>query len=176
MNNSGTPFSDIRKHCITKRGLRVTIRAVKLSDEKVMGKFFQSLSRLSIHKRFLDRGKYPPHKRLKDFVAINYNKNLFLVATIKKYFSEIIIGLGQYWINKETMTADLAFIVEDKFHRQGICEELLKYLITIAQEQKILGFSAEVLVENIPMQNLFKKYGFTITKRVNDIYELQLIF
>jgi len=40
-----------------------------------------------------------------------------------------------------------------------------------------LGFTAEVLVDNIPMQNLFKKAGFDITKRVNDnLYELKMLF
>ena len=88
----------------------------------------------------------------------------------------MILGLGQCWLNEETLTADVAFIVMDKYHRQGICEELLKYLICLAQERIVLGFAAEVLVDNIPMQNLFKKYGFKIIQRIDDIYELKLVF
>ncbi len=176
MNNAGIHPANIRKQCITKKGLRVTIRAVQLSDEKSMWKFFHSLSNESLHKRFLARGQYMPHKRLNDFIIVDYNKNMFLIATIKKYSHEIILGLGQYWLNEETMTADVAFIVADKFHRRGICEELLKYLISLAQERIILGFEAEVLVDNIPMQNLFKKYGFIIIQRIDDIYKLKLVF
>ena len=174
--NTGINAIKTKKQCNTKTGLQITIRTVKINDERAMGKFFHSLSDESLHKRFLSRGKYMPHKRLQDFVIVNYSKNMFLIATIKKHFRELILGLGQYWMDEDTLTADVAFLVLDKFHRKGICEELLKYMICIAKKRIILGFKAEVLVDNIPMQNLFKKFGFKIINHNNDLYELKLIF
>ena len=90
---TGHHLDNIKKHIITKKGLRVTIRAVRINDEQAMRKFFRSLSSESIHKRFLSRGKYLPNKRIQDFLVINFNKNMFLIATIKKCFSESILGL-----------------------------------------------------------------------------------
>ena len=174
---TGHHLDDIKKHIITKKGLRIIIRAVRINDERAMSKFFRSLSSESIDKRFLSRNRYLPNKRIQDFVVFNCRENMFLIATIKKYFRETILGLVQYWLDKDTRMADVAFVVLDKYHRQGICEELLKYQILLAKNRIINGFKAEVLVENIPMLNLFEKYGFKITNRINgNIYELKLNF
>ena len=90
---------------------------------------------------------------------------------------EDILNDNQYWIDEEKHTGDIAFIVLDNYHRQGIGEELLTYLTLLAKKQGLLGFTAEVLVDNIPMQKLFKKAGFDISKRVNEnLYELKMLF
>jgi ribosomal protein S18 acetylase RimI-like enzyme len=102
---------------------------------------------------------------------------MFLLATMQESEREIILGLGQYWIDEETHTGDIAFVVLDNYHRQGIGEELLTYLTLLAKKQGLLGFTAEVLVDNIPMQNLFNKAGFDIAKRINEnLYELKMLF
>lgn len=169
--------SDIETYRITKAGLKILLRPVKISDEPLLKEFFYSLSDSSMYKRFISTRKDMPHERLQDFVVIDYRKEMFLLATKQEYEHEMILGLGQYWIDKETHTADIAFVVLDNYHRQGIGEELLTYLTLLAKKQGLLGFTAEVLVENIPMQNLFNKAGFDIAKRINDnLYELKMLF
>ncbi|MCJ7801946.1 MAG: GNAT family N-acetyltransferase, partial [Candidatus Marinimicrobia bacterium] len=131
----------------------------------------------SMYKRFISTRKDMPHERLQDFSVIDYRKEMYLLATDFEIEHETIFGLGQYWIDEETHTAEIAFIILDNYHRKGIGEELLTYLTLLAKKQGLLGFTAEVLVDNIPMQNLFKKAGFDITKRVNDnLYELKMLF
>lgn len=169
--------SDIETHRIAKAGLKILLRPVKISDEPLLKKFFYSLSNDSMYKRFISTRKDMPHERLQDFAVIDYRKEMFLLATKQEYEHELILGLGQYWIDKETHTGDIAFVVLDNYHRQGIGEELLTYLTLLAKKQGLLGFTAEVLVDNIPMQNLFKKAGFDIAKRINDnLYELKMFF
>lgn len=169
--------SDIETHRIAKAGLKILLRPVKISDEPLLKEFFYSLSDDSMYKRFISTRKDMPHERLQDFAVIDYRKEMFLLATKQEYEHELILGLGQYWIDKETHTGDIAFVVLDNYHRQGIGEELLTYLTLLAKKQGLLGFTAEVLVDNIPMQNLFKKAGFDIAKRINDnLYELKMFF
>jgi len=169
--------SDIETHRIAKAGLKILLRPVKISDEPLLKEFFYSLSDNSMYKRFISTRKDMPHERLQDFAVIDYRKEMFLLATKQEYEHEMILGLGQYWIDKETHTGDIAFVVLDNYHRQGIGEELLTYLTLLAKKQGLLGFTAEVLVDNIPMQNLFKKAGFDIAKRINDnLYELKMLF
>ncbi len=169
--------SDIETHRITKAGLKILLRPVKISDEPLLKEFFYSLSDDSMYKRFISTRKDMPHERLQDFAVIDYRKEMFLLVTKQEYEHEMILGLGQYWIDKDTHTGDIAFVVLDNYHRQGIGEELLTYLTLLAKKQGLLGFTAEVLVDNIPMQNLFKKAGFDIAKRINDnLYELKMLF
>ena len=169
--------SDLETYRVTKTGLEIQLRPIKISDEPTLKKFFYSLSDNSMYKRFISTRKDMPHERLQDFAVIDYRKEMFIMATTKKYENESILGLGQYWINENTHTAEIAFIVLDNYHRLGIGEELLTYLTLLAKKQGLLGFTAEVLVENIPMQNLFKKAGFDITTRIDDnLYELKMLF
>ncbi len=169
--------SDIETHRISKAGIKILLRPVKISDEPLLKEFFYSLSDSSMYKRFISTRKDMPHERLQDFAVIDYRKEMFLLATTQESEREKVLGLGQYWIDEETHTGDIAFVVLDNYHRQGIGEELLTYLTLLAKKQGLLGFTAEVLVDNIPMQNLFNKAGFDISKRVSEnLYELKILF
>ncbi|MBU0529119.1 GNAT family N-acetyltransferase [bacterium] len=154
--------SDLETHRVTKTGFSIFLRPIKISDEPLLKEFFYSLSDNSMYKRFISTRKDMPHERLQDFSVIDYRKEMYLLATDFEFEHEMILGLGQYWIDENTHTAEIAFIVLDNYHRNGIGEELLTYLTLLAKKQGLLGFTAEVLVENIPMQNLFKKAGFDI--------------
>jgi len=47
----------------------------------------------------------------------------------------------------------------------------------LAQRHGLLGFTAEVLVENRPMLHLFEKTGFDIDKHASEnVYELKMLF
>jgi hypothetical protein len=47
----------------------------------------------------------------------------------------------------------------------------------LAKRVGLLGFTAEVLVENKPMLHLFEKMGFDIQKRSGSgVYELKMAF
>jgi GNAT superfamily N-acetyltransferase len=67
--------------------------------------------------------------------------------------------------------------VRDAYHNKGIGSALLDYLVYLAQRQGLLGFTAEVLVENKPMLHVFEKAFPDLDKRVSDgVYELKMKF
>jgi RimJ/RimL family protein N-acetyltransferase len=102
---------------------------------------------------------------------------MVLLAVIEQGEKEDIAGVGQYGINEATHTAEVALVVRDDYQNKGIGTELLSYLTYLAQKHGLLGFTAEVLVENRPMLNLFEKMGFDIDKRsAEGVYELNLAF
>jgi ribosomal protein S18 acetylase RimI-like enzyme len=73
--------------------------------------------------------------------------------------------------------AEVAFAVRDDYQNKGIGTELLSYLTYLANRQGLLGFTAEVLMENRPMLHLFEKMGFDIQKRREEgVYELEMMF
>jgi len=73
--------------------------------------------------------------------------------------------------------ARLALVVRDDFQNKGVGTELLSYVTYLAKKEGLLGFTAEVLVENRPMLHLFEKMGFYIEKRgESGVYELKMQF
>lgn len=168
---------DLETYLTTKTGLQVFIRPVKISDESLLKDFFYSLSDKSIERRFISTRKDMPHERLQNFVIIDYTKQIVLVAIKGDVDNSYISAVGQYGIDDATHTAEVAFAVRDSEQNNGIGFELLKYLTYLAKRQGLLGFTAEVLVENKPMLHVFEKGGFDIKKKIDSgVYELTLKF
>jgi len=168
---------DLEMHRVTRAELEVLLRPVKISDEPLIREFFYSLSDDSMYQRFLSVRKDMPHEVLQDFVVIDYTRKKIILATVNICGKEKIVGLGQYGLNSDLHTADLALAVRDDCQNQGVGSELISYLTYLAKSQGLLGFTAEVLVGNKPVFLLFKKMGFDIKKRnESGVYEMKLIF
>jgi acyl-CoA hydrolase/GNAT superfamily N-acetyltransferase len=161
----------------TKTGLEVLLRPVKMSDEPLLKDLFYALSDNSMYRRFISRRKDMPHERLQEFVIIDYSREVYILAIHNQGEKEIVVGLGQYNIDPNTHTAEVAFVVRDSYQERGIGTELLSYLTYLAKKQGLLGFTAEVLVENRPMLHLFEKMGFFMDRRTEEqVYELKMAF
>lgn len=161
----------------TRKGLGLLMRPAKITDESLLKDFFYDLSDESLYKRFFSARKDMPHKRLQDFVAVDYSKKMEILATIMDKERETVVGLGQYELNSDMHTAEVALVVRDSYQGQGVGRELLYYLIYLARRQGLLGFTAEVLVENRSMVLLFEKMGFDTEKRSEEgVYEMHMWF
>jgi hypothetical protein len=54
---------------------------------------------------------------------------------------------------------------------------VLIYLTRLARRRGLLGFTAEVLIENKPMLDLFKDMGFDTNERSEEgVYEMSMTF
>jgi acyl-CoA hydrolase/RimJ/RimL family protein N-acetyltransferase len=168
---------DLETYRTTKRGLEILLRPIKMSDEPLFKDFFYSLSDDTLYRRFISMRKDMPHERLQQFVIIDYTKEMAILAVIQQGEKENIAGVGRYSLLEASHTAEVALVVRDNDQNKGIGTEVLSYLTYLAKRQGLLGFTAEVLVENKPMLHLFEKMGFGIEKRHEEgMYELKLMF
>ena len=168
---------ELETYRTTRTGLEIFIRPVRISDEPLVKDLFYSLSDNSMYRRFISRRKDMPHERLQEFVIIDYTREVSIIALLKEEDKDTVVGLGQYNIDPNTHTAEVSFVVHEQYQNRGIGRELLNYLTLLAKKQGLLGFSAEVLVENRPMLHLFEKMGFGMDKRVEEqTYELKMAF
>jgi GNAT superfamily N-acetyltransferase len=163
----------------TRAGEHLLLRPVKISDEPLLKEFFYSLSDQSIYRRFISMRTDMPHERLQEFCIIDYTKEVVILAVKQSEHQdrEEVVGVGQYGIDGGAHSAEVAFVVRDDFQNRGIGSELLGHLTFLARKQGLLGFTAEVLMENKPMLHLFESAGFDLEKRVSDqVYELRMTF
>lgn len=168
---------NLETHRTTKTGLHLFLRPVKISDEPLLKDFFYSLSDRSLNRRFLSIRKDMPHERLQDFVIIDYSHEVVILGVIGSAENELIVAVGQYGIDAKSHTAEVAFAVRDDYQNRGIGQEMLSYLTYLAKKEGLLGFTAEVLIDNKPMLHVFEKGGFDIKKK-NDagVYDLKMAF
>ncbi len=171
---------DLETYRTTRTGLGILLRPVKISDEPLLKDLLYSLSDQSIYRRFFSTRTDMPHEYLQEFVVIDYTQKMVILALTEKGKKEEIVGLGQYAIDESTHTADLALVVRDDYQNRGIGRELLSYLTYLAEKQGLLGFTAEVLVENKPMLHvlrLFEQMGFKIERTLDSgVYEVRITF
>ena len=102
---------------------------------------------------------------------------MMILAIVEGDSRETIAAIGQYEINEKMHTAEVALVVKDEYQNMGVGHDLLTYLTRLARRRGLLGFTAEVLVENKPMLNLFKNMGFDTEKRSEEgVYEMRMTF
>jgi GNAT superfamily N-acetyltransferase len=159
----------------TKTGLTLLLRPVKISDEPLLKEFFYSLSDQSLFRRFMTPRRDMPHERLQEFVVIDYTREMVILAILDDDAREVVVGLGEYYVEEDGLTANVAFAVRDRYQNQGVGSELLAYLTQLARKQGLLGFTAEVLKENEPMLRVFEKMRFPMeTSDTGECYELRI--
>ena len=161
----------------TDKEFDLLLRPVKISDESLLKEFFYALSDDSMYRRFVSTRTDMPHNRLLQFVAIDYTKEMIILATVNKEDKELILGMAQYLIDTATNMAEVAFVVRDEYQNNGIGTELLSYITYIAKKNGLHGFTAALLMNNKHMLHLFEKAGFIIEKKSGGgMYELKMSF
>ena len=97
-----------------------------------------------------------------------------LVAVVEESARPTIVGGGRYVVVKPG-TAEVAFAIVDEYQGQGIGSALLRHLAIIARSVGLRELIAEVLSENAPMLNVFKKSGLDLsTKRESGVVHVTL--
>lgn len=159
---------ELERYRTTSAGLEVLLRPVKMSDEELLKEFFYSLSDQSNYRRFIMLRRRLPHEVLQKFTAIDYTKQMVILATIEEGEKELVVGVGQYVVQEDTHTAEIALAVRDDYQRKGLGALLLSYISEVAKRQGLLGFTADVLGDNTPVLKLVEKAGFDFRKEVSD--------
>jgi RimJ/RimL family protein N-acetyltransferase/acyl CoA:acetate/3-ketoacid CoA transferase beta subunit len=161
----------------TRVGLNILLRPVKITDEHRLKDFFYSLSNDCMYNRFISTRADMPHERLQRFVIVDYRKEMVILAALRGETGDMIVGLGQYFIDESNHTAEVAFVVRDDYQNMGIGQELLSYLTQLAKKNGLHGFTAEVLAGNEKMLHLFENSGFMTEKRTDaGTCELKMYF
>ena len=145
-----------------KNGLRVRIRAIRPDDKCLLVKAFNELEPESIYTRFFQKKRSLSAQELQKATELDFENEVGLVVTIDQEGTETIIGSGSYAAYNApdgTRCAEVAFIVEEDYHGQGMATLLLKHLTAIARQKGVSRFTAEVLAQNSAMLKVFRRSG-----------------
>lgn len=161
---------DIRQYTATetlKNGLNICIRASRPDDSDRIVEAFHQLNPESVYLRFFSPKKEISEAELQRFRETDFDRRVILLGTIVQKGREIVIASASY-VRVDEDSAEVAFLIEEDFHRLGIAGLLLKHLGRIAVGAGIKTFIAEVLPHNTAMLGVFKRSGWPMTSEVSD--------
>ena len=165
---------------IDQKGISIFFRPVKVTDERAIQDLIYGLPPQDIYTRFFHSLKSFSHKVAMPLAAIDYNDKMAIAAVIGKEEPEgreEIVAIGRYVNDPNTRHAEVAFTTHQDWQARGIGTFLLRYLIRIAKEKNIEGFTADVLSSNKAMMHVFSKSGYPMTTHLDTgVYELKIDF
>ena len=155
---------ELERHETLRDGSEIFFRPVKPKDEPALAEMLYSLSSDSVHTRFFTHTTAFPHRDVQELTNIDYEKNLAIVGLVPgPQGEEELVAIGQYFMDPGSMSAEVAFIVQDEWQAKGMGSLLMADLARYARGHGVQRFDAKVLPSNQAMLSVFQHSGFPVT-------------
>jgi GNAT superfamily N-acetyltransferase len=163
----GSAAGDLRNFLVTQvlpNGRAISIRAIQPDDKERMRAAFANLESRSVYMRFFGYKKELTDAELEQATEVDFDQVVALVATIGSGGAEVIIAGARYvrGAGPASSGAEVAFVVEEDYQRQGIASCLLGHLISIARRKGLSYLEADVLASNGSMLAVFARSGLPL--------------
>ena len=155
------------EHETLRNGVEVHIRSLRPDDGDRISEAFEKIEEDSIRARFFASRSGLTEREHRLIRELDFDRQVALVVTLMEGGREIIIGSGSY-SRIAADAAEIAFLVEEDYHGQGMARRLLWHLGLIARERGLVRFEAEVLPHNQAMRRVFSASGWPMTFRCMD--------
>jgi acetyltransferase len=144
-------------------GTQFTVRPIRPDDEPLMVDFHRQLSDMSVYMRYFLPMKLDVrvvHERLFTKCFIDYDREMALVVEYVHDGVRQLAGIARMIRGHSGNSAEVAFLVADKFQHRGLGTYLLERIIAIARKEGIAALEAAILSDNFNMKDMFVKAGF----------------
>jgi acetyltransferase len=145
-------------------GIEFTIRPIRPDDEPLVVQFHRELSERSVYYRYfspLELSFRTSHERLITKCFVDYDREIALVAEhTGPHGKPLIVGIGRLIRGHSGNSAEVAFVVADRFQGKGLGTYLIEQLIAVGRTEGVSTLHGVLLFENSEMKTLFEKAGF----------------
>lgn len=155
--------ADLECDVTTMRGTTVHVRPICPDDAARLIAFHESLTPLSVYRRFFSFHATLSDSEVTRFTCVDYVDRLALIAEVDGR----MIAVGRYDRLSGTADAEVAFVVADDFHHHGIATLLLELLAEAAWPCGITTFVASTLAENREMLSVFINSRFEVSTKLD---------
>jgi len=153
---------------ILKDGSTTTFRPITIDDVDAWLEFYKTLTDRT---KFLRLHHIPKEIRREDailYCTVDYKNSFAFVAEAIEEGKKRIVAVGRYNKLPSVTTAEIAFVIEDKYQEKGVGTKLIEWLAIVARQNNIDTFDAYVMQENKTMLSVFQSYGFHMKREIRD--------
>jgi GNAT superfamily N-acetyltransferase len=151
--------AELERDVETIGGGLVHLRPIRPTDSGHLTEFHERLSPQSVYRRFFFVHPRLTSAEIDRFTHVDYQDRLALIVE----HGGQLIAVGRYERMAGTTEAEVAFVVDDRYHHQGIATILLEELADSAWKHGVETFVAETLAENRAMLDVFAGSGFPVS-------------
>jgi acetyltransferase len=148
-----------------KNGEEVTLRPIRPEDEPLMVRFHERLSERSVYLRYFHPFKLSQrvaHERLRRICYVDYDREMALVAVRRQAGEAEVVAVARLSRRYGLREGELAALVSDEVHHQGLGSELYRRLIDFARDEGFKRVYCTLLRENAEMRAICERLGFTL--------------
>ncbi|MCC7349078.1 MAG: bifunctional acetate--CoA ligase family protein/GNAT family N-acetyltransferase [Phycisphaerales bacterium] len=152
-----------------KDGSAVTIRPIRPEDEPLLVHFHKTLSERSVRLRYFHPMKLnqrTTHERLTRVCFNDYDRDIALVADHHDSATgqHEILGVARLSKLPFGNQAEFAMLISDQWQNRGLGSRMLDLLIQVGRDEKLSRIVADILPDNLEMQRICQKLGFSLTQ------------
>jgi acetyltransferase len=146
---------------VVRGGAPIKIRPLRRDDAQREIAFIDSLSERSRYFRLFTPLKSLSPQLLGQFMDVDYDRRMALVATVGEGVKEAFVGVARYGATDLPTRAELAVTVTDAWQRRGIATLLIRALLRYARTHGFRELTGVVLPQNHAMLALARSLGFS---------------
>ena len=154
--------AELEKYQTLHDGTEIFFRPVKPTDEPALAQMLYSLSAESVRNRYMTSNMSFPHEHVQRLTNIDYRQDVSIVGVVPDPAGDQIVAFAQYFLEPDTASAEVAFLVQDEWQQKGMGTLLLEYLTQVARQRGVRQFHAQVLPGNKPMLAVFHNSGYNV--------------
>jgi RimJ/RimL family protein N-acetyltransferase len=139
-------------------GARLRLRPIRPEDQDRLIAFYDRLSRHTAYQRFFAVMRRLPPDWAHFLANVDYERRLALLAEHGPPDEPELIGVARYEPTDQPDTAEIAFVIQDRWQNRGLGTLMLDALLAAAAARGIRRFRAYVLASNMRMIDLLVRF------------------
>ena len=132
---------------------QVRLARLERSDGKALRRLFYRLSPETIYRRFHSPLVRPEQAQPERLLDIDHHDREAVVAVVDGE----IVGVARYFRQSGTDAAEVAVVVADDWHRQGVATRMFSRLVEFARAAGIERFTVSMQADNTAALALFRR-------------------
>jgi acetyltransferase len=149
---------DLEQDVALRDGSRLRLRPIRPDDQSRLIDFYDRLSQYTAYQRFFTIMRRLPPDWARLLATVDYRRRLALVVEAGPAEAPELVGVARYEPTDRDDTAEVAFVVQDRWQNRGLGTALLEALLNAAEARGIRRFRAYVLATNTRMLDLLTRF------------------
>lgn len=159
------PYPATEEVLSLRDGRLAYLRPVRREDASLLRQHIENMDKESRYMRFMSHFDVVPDTLLARLSHPDYERDYALI--LHDIHNEVL-ATANYTADSDLLSCEFGISTAQNVQGQGIAGLLMTRLIARAREQGFRYMRAEILTDNLPMQNLAVKLGFELKQHPND--------